>query len=83
MHKVLVHVYVVKLGQEFEVFLPPNKRVCDIICMLTKSLYEITNGVFELNNQNLLFDTETNTFYEPSISLKEAHINNGKKLILV
>ena len=81
MNKVLVHIYVVKIGQEFEVFLPPNKKVCDIIVMITRSIHELTNGLFPLTYQNLLFDTEQNIFCDPTLSLKDAHINNGKKLL--
>jgi len=83
MNKVLVTIYVVKLDQEFEVFLPPNKRICDLTIMLSNSLYEITNGVFQITNQNLFFDLENNCFCDPNTSLKDAHINNGKKLLFL
>ena len=81
MNKVLVHVYVAKMDREFEMFLPVNKRINDIICMIAKSLSEISNGVFPEDYQNALFDLEQNIFLDPQVSLKEAKINNGKKLL--
>ena len=75
MNKVLVTIKVLRLNEEFEVFLPVNKKIVDIICMLVKSLNELTNGVFPLTYNNLFYDT--------SLSLKDAGIDNGKKLILI
>jgi len=83
MNKVLVTISVIKIDLEYEVFLPTNKKVADIICMLVKSINEITNGVFPLEYNKLLFDVEENSFCDPSMSLKDAGINNGKKLILL
>ena len=83
MNKVLVTIKVLRLNEEFEVFLPVNKKIVDIICMLVKSLNEFTNGVFPLTYNNLLYDIDQNVFYDPSLSLKDAGINNGKKLILI
>ena len=83
MNKVLVTIKVLRLSEEFEVFLPVNKKIVDIICMLVKSLNELTNGVFPLTYNNLLYDIDQNVFYDPSLSLKDAGINNGKKLILI
>lgn len=83
MNKVLVKVYVLRLDEEYEVFLPPNKKVSDIICMLVRSLFELTNGMFPLNYQNLLFDRDEGEFFDPNKSLLDAGIDNGKKLILL
>ncbi len=83
MNKVIVMIYVLKINEEFEIFLPVNKRIGDILSMLVKSLNEVTNGCFPLEYNHLLYDTDKNIFYDPSISLKEAGINNGKKLILI
>ena len=81
MNKVLVSIYVLKLDQEFEVFLPPNKKIVDIICMISKSLHEISNDVFPMNFQNLLYDTEQNLFYDVNLSVKDVGLKNGKRLI--
>ncbi len=83
MNKVLVKLYVLKIDQEFELFLPPNKTIGDIICMIAKSLNQLTNGIFPLNFQNLIFDMETNIMYAPNLSLKDAQIKNGKKLLFL
>ncbi len=81
MNKVLVSIYVIKLDQEYEIFLPPNKKIVDVICMIAKSVHEISNEVFPLNYQNLLYDCEQNIFYDPQKSVKEAGLKNGKRLI--
>ncbi len=81
MNKILVSIYVLKLDQEFEVFLPPNKKIVDIICMIAKAIHEISNGVFPLNYQNLLYDAEQNIFYDVQLSVKDAGLKNGKRLI--
>ena len=83
MNKVLVKILVVKTLEEYEVFLPVNKQIGDIICLLIKSLNELSNNVIPLEYNHLLFDTEQNLFYNPELSLKEANIDNGKTLILI
>lgn len=83
MNKVLVTIKVIRLNEEYEVFLPVNKKIADIICMLVKSLNELTNGVFPLTYNSLLYDIDQNIFYNTELSIKEAQIDNGKKLILI
>ncbi len=83
MNKVLVTIKVIRLNEEYEVFLPVNKKIADIICMLVKSLNELTNGVFPLTYNRLLYDIDQNIFYNTELSIKEAQIDNGKKLILI
>ena len=82
MNKVLVEVYVLKMDKTYEIFLPPNKCVADIIVMLVNSINEITNGIFPKDYHVALFDSEAGGFFDPSLSLKKSNINNGKKLIL-
>ena len=81
MNKIFVSIYVIKLDQEFEVFLPPNKKIVDVICMIARSIHEISNDVFPLDFQNMLYDCEQNIFYNPEVSVKESGLKNGKRLI--
>lgn len=81
MNKVLVKIYVLRLDQEYELFLPPNKKISDILCMIIKSLSDLTN-VFPQHYQHLLFDKDSGKIIDSNVSLVDAGIDNGKKLIL-
>ena len=53
-NKVLVHLLIPEIDQEYDVFIPINIRIGTVIELLNKSLMELTNGIYQpRNNRNL------------------------------
>ena len=45
-NKVLVDLIVPEIDEEYSVYLPINKKIGNIIILLNKAIYELTNGDF-------------------------------------
>ena len=48
-NKVIVKIIVPKLEMSFDVFIPISKKVSTILYLLTKSINELTNGDYIVN----------------------------------
>ena len=55
-NKVLVELIVPEIEVAYDVYLPINKRIGNIICLLNKSIAEMTNGAYVGSNKNALYN---------------------------
>ncbi len=83
MNKILVKLYVPIIEEEYDVWIPLNKRVYNVINLLIKAVYEFSGGYYKPNKMPLLYDKLTAKPYELNQSIKEANIRNGSEIILI
>ncbi len=83
MDKVLVRVYVPFIEEQFDVKIPLNRKIFSIIKLLSKGIYELSDGEFEKSEQHFLYDKLTGTEYNLNDTVKDTNIRNGKEIILV
>ena len=82
-HKVLVEVYVLELDIKYNLFLPVNKKVGNVILNLVKAINELSDGAYPISSNHALMNSETCEFYNMDLNLKDAKILNGTRLILI
>lgn len=82
-NKVLVNLFVPEIGNNYDIYLPVNKKIGNIIVLLNKAVNELTGGSYKLDNSNLLYNIETKKIYESDILLANTDIRNGTKLLLI
>lgn len=82
-NRVLVNLLVPEIGNNFDVFLPVNKKIGNIIILLNKAVNELTGGNYKLDSNNLLYNVETKKIYESDVLLANTDIRNGTKLLLI
>ena len=82
-HKVLVKVYVPELDIKYNLFLPVNKKVGNVILNLVKAINELSDGAYPISSNHALMNSETCEFYNMDLNLKDAKILNGTRLILI
>lgn len=82
-NKVLVNLLVPEIDLQFDIYLPINKKIGNIICLLNKSINELTDGELVLSNCNKLYNAFTKELYPSDILLANTSIRNGTKLILL
>ncbi len=80
--KYLVEVSVPELDQTFDIFLPYNKCIGNIIVLLNKSLEDISNGAFTASDKNFLYNKTTGERYDINLPVKKTNIKNGTRLVL-
>ncbi len=81
-NKVLVQIIIPKFDESYNLFLPANKRIGNIVLLVNKAIEEINNGFYKCNPQASLYNCETGERYETNKLLYETDIRNGAKLIL-
>lgn len=81
-NRVLVELVVPKVEKSYNVYLPVNKTLGNIIILLNKSLTEI-NGVPISDEYGILYNKATGQMYDSSVLLSKTDIRNGTVIILV
>ena len=60
MDKVLINLYVPEIDNSYEIFIPTNKKVGEIIILLNKAINELSNNELIISNSNTLWNKDTN-----------------------
>jgi len=78
-NKVLVNLYILSLGQNFEVYIPVNEKIGNISKLLNTTMFDSIN--FEKNCT--LINPDTGVVYNNNELIRNTDINNNTKLILL
>ncbi len=81
--KVLVEVYLPMAEQTFETLLPKDIRIADAISLLSRVFSDLANVFYESMDNDVLCDRETGAIYNIGITVREANILNGSRLMLM
>ena len=82
-NKINVDVIVPAINETYSLFIPINKKVGEIICLLNKAINELTEGVFPISNNLTLVNLYTCVLYNIDYSVKSNNIENGSRLALI
>ncbi len=82
-NKVLVKLIVPEIDMKYDVYIPINKKIGNIIVLLNKAVHELTNGIFPLSSQNKLYNVTTKKAYQSNVLLANSDIRNGTILVLI
>lgn len=82
-NKVLVSLSVPEIDKKYDIYLPINKKIGNIIILLNKAISELTEGEFVLSEENDLYNVYTKQKYDPDTLLANTNIRNGTELVLL
>lgn len=82
-NKVLVELIVPDLDQKYDVYLPVNKKVGNVIILLNRAINEFSNGVFDIKQQLALYSGKDGSRYDIDEILRKTDIRSGVRLILM
>ena len=82
-NKVLVTVNIPSLEVKYDMFIPVNKSIYNVIGMMKKSLFSLSLGSFDLNRDYLLYNEDTGNVYEMNVLVRDTDIRNNSKIILL
>ena len=83
-NKILIEVIVPLLEENFEIYIPVNKRISTVIKLIEKSLNEITNGYYPTQKEkSVIIDEESGSVFDVNLTVKESKMINGSKIILI
>ena len=82
-NKVLVQLIVPEIDEKYDLYVPINKKVGNIIVLLNKALKEMTNGVFIISNTSCVYNRITGEKYKMDVLIRETDIRNGTMLVIL
>ena len=82
-NKINVDIIVPALNESYNVFIPVNKTVGEVIVLLNKAINELTEGEFPISNNLSLIDLNLGLIYNIDYSVKNNKILNGSRLVLL
>ena len=83
MNKVLVKLYVPIIEEQYDVWLPKNKRIYNIIMLLIKGVKELTKETYQIEELPILYNRLTGVKYDLNDRVQDTDITNGTEIILV
>lgn len=82
-YKVLVSINVPSLEMKYDVYIPVNRSVYNVINMFKMSLSELSLGSFDMNKDYILYNALTGAVYDMNVLIRDTDIRNGSSIILL
>lgn len=83
MEKVLVEVFVPVLDRSFDIFIPLQSPMYEVLELIKKAIKEMSDGRFIANENTAICHREDGTIININLSVYELEIRNGSKLMLI
>lgn len=82
-NKILIVLEVPSIEKKYNVFLPINKKISNIILLLTKAVSELTSGGYIIRGNECLYNKMNGSKYDNEVYLKDSDLTNGSTVILI
>lgn len=82
-NKALVEIIVPAADEKFDVYIPLESRMSDVLQLVSGALSELTDGKFKATRDTILCDAGTGTIFNINMEVAELGIRNGSRLMLI
>lgn len=83
MNQILIKVYIPGIEKSYEVWIPPQKRIYNLIVLLVKAISELNDNSYRPRTMPMLYDKKTSEMYNVDNIIAETNIKNGTELVLI
>ena len=83
MNKILVIVYIPSIEEEYEMYIPINKKIGTVKNVIVNSIIELSDGNIKNGNNLQLYDKDATNLYNNDVLVKESGIKNVSRLVLM
>lgn len=81
--KALVEVFVPAAGETYDVMIPLDSMMSDVLDMLATLLSEMSSGRYKADKSALLCEKNSGIIYNINMKVSEVGIQNGTQLMLI
>jgi len=81
-YRVYVLIEVPILDKKYELLIPIDKRIHEVISLLRKNIPELTENYYK-NNEPNIFNKSTGEIYDMNQMIKNSNIKTGTRLVLI
>ncbi|MEG0026428.1 MAG: hypothetical protein RR732_04155 [Bacilli bacterium] len=82
-NKILVQVLVPIFQTKYDVFIPSNKRLSNVLILLQKAINELSEGWYPIVDNSDLYNQDTGKKYNLNLTVQEVNIESGTTLIII
>lgn len=83
MNKVLVEIFLPAAGKSFDVYIPLESPLSEVLLLVSTCLSDLSDGRYKANGEAVLCDVATGIIYNINMAVCELGIKNGSKLMLI
>lgn len=81
-NKILLELHVPIVNKVFEIFIPAGKNIKTVTELLKKSISSLDTPS-NITSSMVICDGNTGKIIDPNLTIKEAGLQNGSKIILI
>ena len=70
------------LDKKYEILVPIDRRIYELINILKKNIPELSENYYKNNDPNL-FNKATGELYDMNLLIKDSNIKTGTRLVLI
>lgn len=82
-NKILIELIVPEIDEKYNLYIPINKKIGNVVILLSKAVRDLTNGTFDGTTKTSLYNKTTGEKYPINSLVRETNIRNGSSLILI
>ena len=82
-NKALVEIFVPASGECFDVYIPLESRVSEVVRLAAAAISDLSEGKYKATEDAVLCDAKTGIIYNVNIAVAELGIKNGSRLMLI
>lgn len=82
-NKALVEIFVPAAMQRYDVYVPLESKMSEVVKMVTVALGELSDGKYKATDKAILCDADTGKIFDVNIEVAELGIKNGSRLMLI
>ena len=83
MDKIIVNVYVPIINISYDIFIPIQSQMYEVLELIKKAIAEMSDGRFNADNDTVICHREDGSIININASVYELGIRNGSKLMLI
>lgn len=82
-NKVLIHLIVPEIDEKYNLYIPINKKVGNVIVLLNRAVKEFSNGNYQGTSKTGIYNSITGEKYSINVLIRETDIRNGTSLVII
>lgn len=82
-YKVLIKLYVPEIEKTYDMYIPINKTISEVLILLNRLINNSTNGVYPIKNNIYLANRKQMNIYPNELLIRNTDIRNGTELVLM
>lgn len=83
MNKILVEIFLPAANMSFDVYIPVESKMSEILTLVSSLLSELSDGKYKATKDAVLCDTQTGIIFNINMAISELGIQHGSKLMLI